>query len=96
MQQIHREKQDLWEQVRTTFMQGGIAPNELSSLSVSKSIRDVLQRIGSGPWYPQRNPETGEYDVETLPSTDWLVDQIVYRLYGLTEEEVRVVEGAEN
>ena len=24
--------------------------------------------------------------------TDWLIDQIVYRLYGLTEEEIRVVE----
>ena len=27
-------------------------------------------------------------------STDWLIDQVVYRLYGLTEEEIRIVEGA--
>lgn len=26
-------------------------------------------------------------------ATDWLIDLIVYRLYGLTEEEVAVVEG---
>ena len=23
----------------------------------------------------------------------WLIDQVVYRLYGLTEEEIRIVEG---
>jgi len=28
-----------------------------------------------------------------LPQTDWLIDQIVYRLYGLTAEEVAIVEG---
>lgn len=30
-----------------------------------------------------------------LAATDWLIDQLVYRLYGLTEEEIRIVEGAE-
>jgi hypothetical protein len=25
--------------------------------------------------------------------TDWLIDQVVYQLYGLTEEEIGVVEG---
>jgi len=30
---------------------------------------------------------------ERLRLTDALIDQIVYRLYGLTEEEIRVVEG---
>ena len=29
---------------------------------------------------------------ERLAKTDWLIDQIVYRLYGLTEEEVKIVE----
>ena len=28
-----------------------------------------------------------------IASTDALIDQIVYRLYGLTEEEIAVVEG---
>lgn len=28
-----------------------------------------------------------------LARTDWLIDQIVYRLYGLSEEEIAVVEG---
>jgi len=28
-----------------------------------------------------------------LHKTDWLIDQIVYKLYGLTEEEIKIVEG---
>jgi hypothetical protein len=31
---------------------------------------------------------------ERLAKTDWLIDQVVYRLYGLTEDEIKVVEGA--
>jgi len=30
---------------------------------------------------------------QKLAATDWLIDQLVYRLYGLTEEEVAIVEG---
>lgn len=28
-----------------------------------------------------------------LKATDWLIDQIVYQLYGLTEDEITIVEG---
>jgi len=30
--------------------------------------------------------------MDKIEKTDQLIDQIVYRLYGLTEEEIRVVE----
>jgi type I restriction-modification system DNA methylase subunit len=30
---------------------------------------------------------------EKLRKTDWLIDQIVYKLYGLSEEEIKIVEG---
>jgi len=30
---------------------------------------------------------------EKLRQTDWLIDKIVYKLYGLTEEEIKIVEG---
>lgn len=30
---------------------------------------------------------------EKIRKTDWLIDQVVYRLYGLSEEEIEVVEG---
>jgi hypothetical protein len=33
---------------------------------------------------------------ERLARTDALIDQVVYRLYGLTEQEIRVVEGRES
>ena len=29
---------------------------------------------------------------QKLVATDWLIDQLVYRLYGLTEEEIAIVE----
>ncbi|MHA1744276.1 MAG: Eco57I restriction-modification methylase domain-containing protein, partial [Candidatus Heimdallarchaeota archaeon] len=32
--------------------------------------------------------------IARIEKTDWLIDQIVYLLYGLTEEEIRVVEGS--
>ncbi len=31
--------------------------------------------------------------VGSIEATDWLIDQIVYKLYGLTEEEIGIVEG---
>ncbi len=31
--------------------------------------------------------------IERIERTDWLIDQVVYGLYGLAEEEIRVVEG---
>ena len=33
--------------------------------------------------------------IERIEKTDELIDQVVYRLYGLTEEEIRVVEESE-
>ncbi len=30
--------------------------------------------------------------IARIEKTDWFIDQIVYRLCGLTEEEIRVVE----
>lgn len=29
---------------------------------------------------------------EKIAKTDWLIDQIVYKLYGLTDEEIKIVE----
>jgi len=31
--------------------------------------------------------------VQRIEATDWLIDQTVYRLYGLTEGEIAIVEG---
>ncbi len=57
------------------------------------ALNDVLERTGSDEWYPRPDPKTGKYDTGNIRSTDWLIDRVVYRLYGLTNEEVRTVEG---
>ena len=31
--------------------------------------------------------------LDRIEKTDELIDDVVYRLYGLTEEEIRIVEG---
>jgi type I restriction-modification system DNA methylase subunit len=70
-------------------------------------ILDVLHRnknkIGANLSDPRfiNNLKTGyEKSLETLhpmkeklKKTDWLIDQVVYRLYGLTEHEIAIVEG---
>jgi hypothetical protein len=42
--------------------------------------------------YRRHHPEVKAL-AQRIETTDWLIDQIVYRLYGLTEEEIAVVEG---
>ena len=31
--------------------------------------------------------------LKKIEATDWLIDQIAYRLYGLTEDEINIVKG---
>jgi len=45
--------------------------------------------------YRERQPLIAELDAR-IAATDLLIDQIVYRLYGLTPEEIAVVEGKSN
>jgi len=42
-----------------------------------------------------KNLETGSNFLlkENIRKTDWLIDQIVYKLYGLTDGEIKIVEG---
>jgi hypothetical protein len=42
--------------------------------------------------YRAHSPAYGEL-VARIEATDWLIDQIVYKLYGLTEGEIAIVEG---
>ena len=59
---------------------------------------DVQGRAASeqicGEW--EASTEKLEPLLARIAATDWLIDLIVYRLYGLTEEEVAVVEGVHN
>jgi hypothetical protein len=58
----------------------GVSLSDASLIDhIKKTYQESLQRV-----LPLK---------ERLAQTDRLIDQVVYRLYGLTEEEIRVVEG---
>ena len=40
-----------------------------------------------------KTPHERESIERTIAGTDKAIDQLVYELYGLTEEEIRVIEG---
>jgi len=42
MMEMHKERQALWERIRTAFLNKGVNPDDLFSLSVTKSIRDYV------------------------------------------------------
>ena len=43
-----------------------------------------------------RTPQVQEMVKREIESTDGQIDRLVYELYGLTEEEIRIVEGKAN
>ena len=45
------------------------------------------------PKYCPRMPQEKESLGREIESTDGRIDRLVYELYGLTEEEIRIVEG---
>jgi hypothetical protein len=62
-------------------------PGHTTKHSLARAFTDALEREYSaslGKLLPIR---------QQLAATDALIDQIVYRLYGLNEEEIAIVEG---
>ena len=67
---------------------------------ISTRLVRVVRPI-SGPFPPGKGRKpwggadpAGEVRLGTqIELTDWAIDRLVYDLYGLTEEEIRVVEG---
>ena len=49
-----------------------------------------MGEVGGG-----RTPQDKERVKREIESTDRQIDRLVYELYGLTEEEIRIVEGKE-
>ena len=54
-------------------------------------MAEVLKQIGE---LVAKNPNDKTRLQREIVATDRQIDQLVYELYGLTEEEIRVVEGA--
>ncbi len=72
---------DGWEGVRAEFQARKAVPDSPKDLqNLRKNTEEALREL-----CPLR---------ERIEATDRLIDQIVYRLYGLTEEEISVVEGS--
>ena len=51
-------------------------------------------------WLPPEGCQVKPFDaiadvpcLGLLTETDWLIDQVVYRLHGLTEDEIAIVKG---
>ncbi len=57
-----------------------------------QNLGQVANMSGLVAVYEQYNARLAPL-MRRIQRTDWLIDQVVYRLYGLTEEEIRVVEG---
>jgi len=73
----------------------------VSALEQNKRAIQSAKGIDVTRWEPQETIR-GEFDstmarlrplLERIELTDKLIDQIVYKLYGLTEAEITVVEG---
>jgi hypothetical protein len=78
-----------WDELRRALRQNRKAIKEASGRDVeSRETQEAIQR--------EFEKSMGKLDplLERIASTDRLIDQIVYRLYGLTEEEIAIVEGS--
>ena len=80
-------------------MSGTSLTNQSGRRSITAPMISGLPSTSTNNLQPhalyRSNWGTGSYFLfkEKPRRTDWLIDQIVYRLYGLTEEEVKIVEG---
>ena len=68
---------------KTNYLNPFPLPEEVSAemeLPISEKVKQVMER-------KKENPSADTTDLETQ------IDQLVYQLYGLTEEEIKMVEG---
>jgi hypothetical protein len=67
-----------WDGVKAVFQSRKAVPDSSTLRELRRETENALEKLK--PLY------------ERIDATDRLIDQIVYRLYGLTEEEISVVE----
>jgi len=67
---------------------------------VEAFVSVAVERAGGFAWFRKTATKTNSLvdrlEAITLPDSDDLIDKIVYDLYGLTEEEIEIVEEAVN
>jgi hypothetical protein len=69
-----------WEGVKTEFQARKVIPSGKALQDLRRETEEALEELR--PLY------------ERIQRTDELIDRIVYRLYGLTENEIAVVEAS--
>ena len=58
-------------------------------------MSDRIARSNKSPSTPEeRNPQRREQVQREIDATDRQIDSLVYQLYGLTDDEIRIVEDA--
>jgi len=68
-------------------------PNDLNMQQKESIIISLVELINELKNRPYRTPQEKEALQREIEATDRQIDQLVYELYGLTEEEIKIVEG---
>ncbi len=78
---------------RTRTLDESLAWDEAAFKGFVRALAGRVERLsGLVKVYHTHAPRYREL-TERIDRTDWLIDQIVYQLYGLTDEEIAIVEG---
>jgi len=89
----------MWRNLCDTYAERTVPTKNLNSVRIFYAAITLIgyhPRRKSMPALHKRNPQT-PYKQELLQreidATDAQIDRLVYDLYGLTEEEIKIVEG---
>ena len=69
-----------------------ITPQNQSLVSQIESLVDQILEITRQPDY---DPDSSTEATQKVKSLESQIDQLVYQLYGLTDEEIKIIEGGE-
>ena len=72
----------------TVATQSLVSPKEATHKTVVSALQPTSVLYRCYPWPPARNSPPRE-----IEATDQVIDALVYELYGLTDEEIAIVEG---
>ena len=77
----------------TRTLDGSLGWNEKAYIAFAKALARKIEGLSDLVRVYRAHAPAYRDLAARIQATDWLIDQIVYRLYGLTEEEIAIVEG---
>jgi hypothetical protein len=90
---------EIFSQMKIAYIEG--LPIKIIDLSIGDEVKshnalvflvDNIHELYK-KHFSAKDPRTRELMQRQIAATDRQIDQLVYQLYGLTEEEIRIVEG---